>query len=136
MNAAIAAPVSTGGWRALSATLVAGAAYDSGLAFFFLFAPSALAGLFDVPLPGEALYLRLVGIFLVVLAVAYTVAARDPERFRPFVAVAILARVLGFLALALSTVGRPDLAGLWPPALADLAFAGAHLAAGRGLLFR
>jgi len=119
--------------RVLAATLVAGAVYDYLFAALFVFAPGFLAVTFDLPLPAEAFYLRLLAVLLVMVGTMYLVAARDPASYRPLVAIAIAGRLLGAIGLAASAYGRSDLAGLWPPAAGDLAFALAHALAARGI---
>jgi len=133
MNGNRTGPAGGGGLRALSATLVAGALYDFAFAAAMLVAPGSLAHALSLPLPGESFYLRLIGVLLVLVGAVYLVAARDPAAERPIVALAIAGRAAGFLALALSLVGRPDLRGLWIPALGDLAFALLHAATSRHL---
>lgn len=120
--------------RALSATLVAGAVYDFAFAGWMLLSPESIASTFGLPLPGEPFYTRLIAIFLLILGVVYLEIARDPARLVPFVRIAIVGRLFGFVVLALSTVGAPHLAGLWVPATGDLAFAVAHAVTGWGLL--
>ena len=56
----------------------------------------------------------------------YLLAAHDPHRYSGNIAVAILARGLGFVALGWAARSRPELAGLWIAAFADLAFAAVH----------
>lgn len=131
-----AAPSSRGDHRALAVTLTIGAAYDFFFALLFVAAPGFLSTTFDLPLPGEPFYLRVIAVFFVIAGSTYLIAAQDPVRFRPLVFVAIGGRTLGFFALALSAFGQPALAGVWPPALGDLGFAIAHAVAGRRLLFR
>lgn len=116
--------------RALSATLVAGAVYDFAFAAWMLVAPGSIASTFDLPLPGEPFYTRLIALFLVLLGVVWLETARHPAGRVPLVRIAIVGRLLGFVVLALSTVGAPHLAGLWVPATGDLAFAVAHAATG------
>ena len=120
-------------FRALAASLLLGAIYDFVFAALMLAAPGVLERGFALPLPGEAFYLRLLAVLLVIVGFTYVVAARDPQAHRPLVALAILGRFAGFLVLALSAVGEPRLAGLWGAALGDLAFAFVHAVAGRRL---
>lgn len=120
-------------FRALAATLLVGAIYDFVFAGLMLAAPRALERGFALPLPGEPFYLRLIAVLLAMVAFTYVVAARDPAAHRPLVALAILGRFAGFVALAASAAGEPRLAGLWGAALADLGFALAHAVAGRKL---
>jgi hypothetical protein len=122
-----------GRFRVLSLTLRAGASYDYVLAGLMLAAPGLLQRTFDLPLPGEAFYLRALAVLLAMVATVYLVAARDPVAHRPLVAIAIAGRAAGFLALLPSALGEPRLAGAWGPALGDLAFALVHAVAARRL---
>jgi hypothetical protein len=89
-------------------------------------APQVPARLLSLPLPGERFYLHLVAILLSMLAVLYLAAAADPRRYTAVVLVAAAGRCAGAAAFALAAASRPDLAGLWPLAAADLAFGVAH----------
>jgi len=120
-------------FRALAATLLLGAVYDFVFAGLMLLAPAALERGFALPLPGEPFYLRLIAVLLAIVGFTYVIAARDPAAHRPLVALAILGRFAGFVALALSAAGEPRLAGLWGAAFGDLAFALLHAVAGRRL---
>jgi hypothetical protein len=122
-----------GRFRALSISLRVGALYDYVLAGLMLLAPGLLQRAFALPLPGEAFYLRALAVLLAMVATVYLVAAIDPAAHRSLVAIAILGRSAGFLAFALSALGEPRLAGLWGPALGDLAFALVHAITARGL---
>lgn len=119
------------GFRFLRGTLIAGALYDFLFAAVMLGAPTLVAGPLRLPLPGEAFYLRVLAVLLVMVGAVYLVAARDPARHRPLVAIAIAGRFCGFLAFASAALGRPELAGLWFVASGDLAFSLIHLAASR-----
>lgn len=121
-------------FRALSATLVGGAAYDVAFAVWMLLSPESIGTTFGLPLPGELFYTRLIALFLLILAAVYLVAARRPGESRELVRIAIVGRLLGFATLALSTTGAPHLAGLWAPAAGDLGFAAAHAVTGWRLL--
>jgi hypothetical protein len=116
--------------RLLRASLVLGALYDLGFAALMVLAPQVPARLFALPLP-EHFYLWLTAVLLSMLAVLYLVAAEDPRRYSAVVVVASLGRCAGALALGLGAASRPDLAGLWPLAAADLAFGVVH-----GLLWK
>jgi len=119
--------------RPLAATLVAGALYDFFFAATLVLAPRLLQSSLSLPLPGEPFYLRAIAVLLVLAGGFYWITAQDPASRRAYVAMAIAGRTAGFVAVALSAWGRPDLAGLWVPAGADLLFALAHLATGRSL---
>lgn len=112
----------------LRASLVAGALYDFVFAGLMVFAPQVAERAFSLPLPGEPFYLHLIAVLLLMLGTLYLAAAQDPRRYSAIVVVAIGGRALGALALGAAALGRPDLAGLWPLAGADLAFALAHAA--------
>lgn len=125
-----------GDLRALTWTLRAGALYDWAFALQMLVAPALLERLFSLPLPGASFYLNVIAALLAIAGAAYWVAASDVETYRLLVWVAVGGRFLGFALLALPALGRPDLAGLWVPALGDLAFSVAHFVTGRRLLLR
>ncbi|MFN7943550.1 MAG: hypothetical protein U0X73_18295 [Thermoanaerobaculia bacterium] len=120
----LAAPGST---RALSATLRAGALYDFGFAALLVAAPGLPARFLALP-TAPAFFLRVLAVTLAMLAAVYLVAARDPRRQAPLVAIAIVGRLAGALALAGSALAEPAWSGLWPLAAADLVFALAHAA--------
>lgn len=103
-----------------------GAAYDLLFAAAMVAAPGVPARLFDLPLPGEAFYLWILGVLLAMLAGLYIIAARDPRRYSGIIAMAIGGRVLGGLAFLAAALPRPDLAGLYPLAAMDLAFGASH----------
>ena len=113
-------------FRLLRWGLLAGALYDLGFAVLMVAAPDLPARWFHLPLPGEPFYLWLCAVLLAALALMYLLAAHDPRRYSGNIAVAILARGLGFVALGWAASGRPDLAGLWVVALIDLGFAAVH----------
>jgi hypothetical protein len=127
------APDARGGFRRLAGTLVAGALYDLAFAAALLLAPELVSETLGLPLPEPRFYLRLVAVLLAMVGASYLAAARDPWRLRAVVAIAIGGRFAGFVALALAAASDPALAGLWPPAVVELAFAIAHLATARGL---
>jgi type IV secretory pathway VirB3-like protein len=110
----------------LRASLVLGALYDLAFAATMVAAPQLPARLLSLPLPGEGFYLSILAVLLTMLAVLYLVAAEDPRRYSAVVLVGVAGRCAGAAALALAARGRPELAGLWPLAGADLAFGLAH----------
>jgi hypothetical protein len=127
-------------FRALRATLVAGAVYDFVFAALFVAAPRLAAGPLELPLP-DRFYLWLIATLLGIVGAVYLVAVRrlarpdaaaDPEA-RALVAIAVVGRLAGALALAAGALSGPGLDGLWVVAAADLAFSMAHLVTGRGL---
>ena len=108
--------------RLLRWSLVAGALYDLGFAAVMLAAPELPARALRLPLPGAAFYLEIMAVMLGMLGALYLLAAQDPRRYSGVVAVAAVGRTAGGVALALAAQGRPDLAGLYPLAAADLFF--------------
>ena len=112
--------------RLLRVSLVLGALYDLGFAALMVLAPQVPSRLLSLPMPGERFYLWLLAVLLAMLGVLYLVAAEDPRRYSAVVLVAALGRCAGAAAMALAALGRPDLAGLWPLAAADLAFGLVH----------
>ncbi|MDY7096003.1 MAG: hypothetical protein SX243_23760 [Acidobacteriota bacterium] len=114
--------------RLLSLSLVVGALYDLSFAALMVLAPQLPAKILGLPLPGEAFYLWLMAVFLLMLAGLYILAAREPRRYSAVILVAIGGRFLGAVAFAAAAFGNPDLGGLYPLAAADLLFAIAHAA--------
>jgi hypothetical protein len=116
----------------LRASLVAGAFYDLGFAVLMVVAPRVPARMFSLPLPPlprGAFYLWILATLLAMLALLYLAAAYDPRRYSAIIAVAIGGRALGALAFAIAALLGPDLNGLVPLAVADLAFGAVHAAA-------
>lgn len=115
----------------LRGSLVLGALYDLVFALLMVAAPGVPARLLDLPLPPlpeGAFYLWVMAVLLTMLAALYLLAARDTRRYSGIVAVAIAGRLLGGLALGIAALRGPDLAGLYPLAVADAAFGLAHAA--------
>jgi hypothetical protein len=112
--------------RLLRGSLVAGALYDLAFAVLMVAAPGLPARWLSLPLPGEKFYLWLIAVLLGILALLYLAAARDPRRYSAIIMAAILGRAAGAAALGIAASSRPDLAGLWPLAAADLGFAFLH----------
>ena len=104
-----------------------GAAYDAAFGVAILAALEPSAALLRLDVPEDPFYLRLNGVFLLMLAACYAVAAREPLRYRPIVRIAIAGRIAGFALFAGVGVARglPTFVAL---GVADLAFALAHLA--------
>ena len=112
----------------LRVSLVLGALWDVAFALLLAFAPEASAKVFDLPLPPlpeGAFYLWVLGVLLLMLAALYVITARDPRRYSGILAVAIGGRILGGLVLFLAARRVP---GLYPMAVADLAFGISHAA--------
>lgn len=112
--------------RLLPLSLGLGALYDALFGLALLAWPAAAAAGLRVPLPGDELYLRFIGVFLMILALMYALPARDPDRYRGVAAVAVVGRLLGcfFLAGAVLLYARPPVFLLL--AGADGAFALLH----------
>jgi hypothetical protein len=102
-----------------------GAAYDLVFGVMILLLPGQGAELLGLELPADAVYLRLNGVFLLMLAAFYVLPALDPRRYAPVVAIAVAGRFVGFLYLAAAWLeGRPStFLGL---AFGDLFFALVH----------
>ncbi len=115
----------------LRASLVAGALYDVGFAILMVVAPQVPARMFGLPLPPlpeGAFYLWILATLLLMLAGLYLAAAYDPRRYSAIIAVAIAGRALGALVLGIAALRGPDLGGLVPLAVSDLAFSLVHAA--------
>jgi hypothetical protein len=114
-----------GAWHALALSLALGAAYDLAFAVVILFFPSQGATWLGLPLPHDLVYLRLNGIFLLMLAGFYMLPALDPRRYQGIVGIAVAGRALGFLYLGgVWLAGRPT--AFLALALGDLFFAVVH----------
>jgi hypothetical protein len=119
-----------GGWRMVGIVLALGAGYDLvfGLAILGFTRPAA--AILGLRVPDDPVYLYLNGVFLLVLAGIYTVAARAPERYRAIAPISAGGRTLGFLLFAWAWAhGRP--ATFLALGLADLALAAVTLVAWR-----
>lgn len=112
-------------WKAVAIGMIAGATYDAMFGLGVLVALGPCARLLGLEIPADPVYVRLVGVLLLLLAGMYLLPATDPVRYRGVVAVAIIGRFGGFLFLAAAWVaGRPvAFLGL---ALGDLAFSVIH----------
>jgi hypothetical protein len=75
--------------------LVAGALLDWASGIAFLLAPGLLISKLGLPKAENTVYIRLVGLLLIVLGIFFAVTAIDPDRYLGNVGVAILGRVLG-----------------------------------------
>ena len=115
----------TGPWRRLAQSMALGAAYDLVFGMLILFFPARGADWLGLELPADLVYLRLNGIFLLMLAAFYLLPALDPRRYSGVVLVAVAGRFLGFLYLAGAwSAGRP--AAFLALALGDLFFCLLH----------
>jgi uncharacterized protein YjeT (DUF2065 family) len=74
-----------------------GAAYDGFFGLFILFLPAVLAKIINLNMPTEQVYLRLDGLFLVIIGIFYFLYWVDRVRFREIVFIAIAARISGFI---------------------------------------
>ena len=98
----------TGAWRGLARSMALGAAYDLAFGVLILFFPARGADWFGLALPADLVYLRLNGVFLLMLAGLYLLPALDPRRYAGIVVVAVAGRFLGFLYLGGAWLaGRP-----------------------------
>ena len=120
-------------FRVLRITLALGSLYDAVFGIWILTSPSSLAALLGLNLPVEEIYLRLVGLFLLILQLVYLTAVFQPARYLANVGIAIGGRTLGavfFLAYVIGFGGDPIFALLGGM---DLLFAILHsMALGRG----
>ena len=114
--------------RLLGASLILGALYDAAFAGVMVLAPELPQRLLGLPLPGEDFYLRLIAVFLLMLAALYLTAAHDLRRYTGIILVAVAGRLLGAAVLGASAFADPRLSGLWPLAAADFAFGTVHAA--------
>jgi hypothetical protein len=112
--------------RLLRLSLLAGALYDLLLAAVLVFAADTVARGLGVPLPGEAFYLSLMAVFLVMMSAFYLLAVYDPTSYRGNILVAIGGRAAAVVVLATAALGNADLTGLYVMAAGDLFFAVLH----------
>jgi len=114
-------------WRPLGVSLALGAAYDAAFGVAILIALRPAAALLGLDVPADPTYLRLNGVFLLMLAAMYAAAARAPLRYAAVVGTAIVGRTAGcaLFAWVHAGGGPATFLGL---AIGDLAFAVAHLA--------
>ncbi|MCG8459056.1 MAG: hypothetical protein MI919_22495 [Holophagales bacterium] len=112
--------------RGLQISLVAGAIFDFFFAGVMVLAPDLPEKLLGLRQPGDAYFLWLIALFLVMLGSFYLLAAYDLRSYRGNVYIAIVGRTLGFGVMAFAAWSDPSLRGLYPLAFADLAFAVAH----------
>lgn len=109
----------------MAVSMGVGALYDFVFAVAILAFTEPAAALLGLGVPGEAVYLHLNGVFLLLLGATYLLAAFAPERYQGVVAVAAAGRALGgaFFVIAWAAGRPPVFLGL---ALGDLAFAAVH----------
>lgn len=89
-----------------------GAFYDSFFGIPLYFAPIATTKLFGLIVPPEGdgtLWLRLDGIFLVIVSLFYLVTARDPSRYLANVIVCLIGKIwsVGFYSYFIFVEGAP-----------------------------
>jgi hypothetical protein len=102
--------------------MTAAAVYDLGFGVAILAFADETSRLLGVPLPPDPVYLRLVGVLLLVLGALYVLPARNPTRFAPVIGVSAAGRLLGFAYLLWArSHGQPRAFLLL--ALGDLMFA-------------
>ena len=105
----------------------AGAAYDLLFGVAILFASGPAAEVLGLGLPADPVYLRLNGVFLLLLAGLYLLPGIAPQRYQGVVAVGAVGRLLGFFYLGwVWLAGQPPV--FLALALGDLAFAALHTA--------
>lgn len=97
-----------GRWRALSGLMAFGAAYDLVFGISIVLIPSVAARLLGIEIPADPFYLRLNGVFLLILSGLYALPAIRPERFHPIAPVSAVGRLAGCLVFAAAwRQGRP-----------------------------
>jgi hypothetical protein len=112
-------------WTGVRVSMATGALYDFLFAVAILLLPVKAAGLLDLQLPDNPVYLNLNGIFLMILAGVYVLPVLEPHRYRGVVYVAVAGRFLGFLYLgSVWWAGAPE--SFLFLALGDLTFALLH----------
>src|SRR5262249_36557924 len=109
-------------WRPVASVMAAGALYDLAFAVAILAATRPSARLLGLTVPDDPVYLALDGVFLLLLAGLYALAALDPRRYTGIPPVSAAGRALGCAVLVWAWLGGR------PPAflvlgLADLALA-------------
>ena len=112
-------------WKWVGRSMGIGAGYDLAFAVAILGFGREATTVLGLTFPADPLYLRLNGVFLLLLAGLYALPAMDPMRYRGVVAVAAIGRLLGSLFLTYAWLrGRPLV--LLALAMGDLAFCAAH----------
>ena len=82
---------------ALQNSIILGAAYDWFFGLMILFFPSILAKIIQLEMPAQEIYLRLNGLFLVIIGVFYSLFWFNASRFKEIVYITIAARFTGFI---------------------------------------
>ena len=113
------------GWKWVGVSMGVGAGYDLAFAVAILCFGKEAAAILGLTFPSDPVYLRLNGVFLLLLAGLYTLPVVDPLRYRGVVAVAAAGRFLGAVFLGHSWLrGRPPV--FLALAIGDLIFGTAH----------
>ncbi|MGH9868909.1 MAG: hypothetical protein ACREAA_12185 [Candidatus Polarisedimenticolia bacterium] len=113
--------------RRLRISMAAGALYDLTFAVVNLGFPQVGSMFLEIPLPEQQVYLRMTGVFLLVLGLFYMLPVIHPGHYLGNVVVAILARTAGaiFLCAAALWFGQP--VAFLALGVVDLVFAVIHL---------
>jgi len=113
--------------RWLGRSMALGALYDLLFGAAILLLPALAASWLGLALPQDPVYLKLNGIFLLLLAALYSLPAADPVRYRAVAWVAAAGRAAGFVYFArVAATGGESV--FWLLGLGDLLFALLHLA--------
>ncbi len=112
-------------WRLVGISMALAMVYDFVFAIAILFFTVPAARLLRLALPDDLVYMRFNGVFLLMLAGMYALAAMNPRRYRGIVSVAVIGRLAGFVYLCGVWYGggAATFLGL---ALADLFFSVLH----------
>jgi len=81
----------------LQLSLLLGAVYDWFFGFFLLFIPALVAKIISLEMPAEQFYLRLNGLFLIIIGVFYSLYWLHRYKYPAVPLVAALARFSGLL---------------------------------------
>ncbi len=101
-------------FRAFRPWFLAAALYNFFWGILVVVQPYFLFDVYDIPRPGDVSLWQVVGMFLLVYAPAYFWAARHPYRFRHFILIGLLGKLLGPLGFVYSYVaGHLPLAFGW-----------------------
>ncbi len=89
--------------------MAAGSLYDLAFAVVNLIIPALGSAVMSIPMPADEVYLRFIGVFLVILALFYMLPVIHPDRYLGVVSVAIVGRAMGavFLFVAVAGFGQP-----------------------------
>ena len=113
--------------RRLRTSMAAGALYDLTFALVNLAAPQAGSWFLEIPLPEQQVYLRLTGLFLLVLALVYMLPVIHPGEYLGNVVVAIVARTAGAIFLIAAALWFAQPVAFLALGVVDLIFALLHL---------